>query len=99
MSLENILLTEHGEVKIIDFGMVLRFGQPQGQSRVGEGGEEGDFDNDGRSGGSNSSGARSISPTGPFGKKHYMAPEVARNDQDYDGFAVDVWAIGIIMFM
>ncbi|CAN0372559.1 unnamed protein product [Hapterophycus canaliculatus] len=100
MSLENILLTEHGEVKIIDFGMVLRCGQSHAENPVGEGGGgTGGSDGDGRSAVSNTCNARSISPTGPFGKKHYMAPEVAMNEQDYDGFAVDVWAVGVIMFM
>ncbi|CAN0068044.1 unnamed protein product, partial [Scytosiphon promiscuus] len=100
MSLENILLTEHDEVKIIDFGMVLRFGQQQAQAHGGEdGGGAGAFDGDRRSGGSDSSSARSVSPTGPFGKKHYMAPEVAMNQRIYDGFAVDIWAVGIIMFI
>lgn len=41
----------------------------------------------------------SIPPTGPCGKRRYMAPEVARSDRPYDGFAVDVWACGVILFM
>lgn len=28
-----------------------------------------------------------------------VPPEVAMNEQDYDGFAVDVWALGVVMFM
>lgn len=59
VSLENIVLTVTGEVKIIDFGLALRSGQhrPQGPTA--------NFD------GANPFNARSISPTGPFGKKHY----------------------------
>ena len=44
-------------------------------------------------------GVSSILPTGPCGKRNYMAPEVAKSDRAYDGFAVDVWACGIILFM
>ena len=44
-------------------------------------------------------GRSSIPPTGPCGKRSYMAPEVAMGDRPYDGFAVDVWACGIILFM
>lgn len=46
------------------------------------------------------SGSRStIPPTGACGKTSYMAPEVARTDQPYDGFAVDIWACGAVLFM
>jgi len=100
MSLENVLLTEHGEAKIVDFGMALRFGQPQGRGGAGGASAGGAFS--GGAAGSGSGGisnARSISPTGPFGKKHYMPPEVALNEREYDGYMVDMWACGVIMFM
>lgn len=97
MSLENILLAEGDRVKIIDFGMALKLEQPPGPSG---GGAAAAFDGHGDgSGGARDRGARSISPTGPFGKRHYMPPEVAMNEQEYDGFSVDVWACGVIMFM
>lgn len=96
MSLENILLDESGRAKIIDFGMALRLPQPPGRG----GGGAGAFDGVGDGiGGASARGVRSISPTGPFGKRHYMPPEVAMNAQEYDGFSVDVWACGVIMFM
>lgn len=95
MSLENILLTGDGQVKIIDFGMALRLEHPPGR----RGGGAGAFDGGGGGGGGSDRGARSISPTGPFGKRHYMPPEVAQNAPEYDGFSVDVWACGVIMFM
>ena len=49
--------------------------------------------------GVSASGQISIPPTGPYGKRRYMAPEVAMGNQAYDGFKVDVWACGIILFM
>lgn len=99
MSLENILLDGEGRTKIIDFGMALMVDQPQRHrgsvetlaAAGGDGGGGGGMDNSGS--------RRSISPTGPCGKKHYMAPEVAMNDRAFDGFAVDVWACGVILFM
>lgn len=98
MSLENILLDGQGRVKIIDFGMALMVDQPQRHQELvethaaaGGGGGGGGLDGSGS--------RRSISPTGPCGKKHYMAPEVAMNERAFDGFAVDVWACGVILFM
>ena len=43
-----------------------------------------------------------VPPTGPCGRRRYMAPEVAMNaisNRAYDGFKVDVWACGIVLFM
>eukprot|EP00752_Nemacystus_decipiens_P011246 g9995.t1 len=96
MSLENILLADGGVVKIIDFGMALKLQQPPGPRGGGAAAFGGGGD---VSGGAGRRGARSMSPTGPFGKRHYMPPEVAMNEQEYDGFSVDVWACGVIMFI
>lgn len=35
---------------------------------------------------------------GRCGKKNYMDPNVFRNEFFFDGFALDLWAIGIILF-
>ena len=37
-------------------------------------------------------------PQGACGKKNYMAPEVIVNTQPLNGFQVDIWALGIILF-
>lgn len=37
-------------------------------------------------------------PQGACGKKNYMAPEVIVNTQPLNGFHVDIWALGIILF-
>lgn len=40
-----------------------------------------------------------ILPQGPCGKANYMAPEILLSERGFDGFKVDVWACGIILFM
>lgn len=40
-----------------------------------------------------------VSSMGQSGKKRYMAPEVAMNMPSFDGFAVDIWACGVILYM
>jgi serine/threonine protein kinase len=37
-------------------------------------------------------------PQGACGKKNYMAPEVIVNTEPLNGFQVDVWALGVILF-
>lgn len=39
-----------------------------------------------------------LAPLGMCGKLPYRAPEVFQN-KEFDGFAIDVWALGIILFM
>lgn len=39
-----------------------------------------------------------LTPQGTCGKENYIAPEVVLNNA-FDGFAVDVWACGIILFI
>lgn len=46
--------------------------------------------------------ARKIPPQGLCGKPYYIAPEVLASSSSksgFDGFAVDVWACGILLFM
>lgn len=40
-----------------------------------------------------------IKPSGTCGKAIYMAPEIEQNEKPFDGFAVDMWAVGIILFL
>lgn len=40
-----------------------------------------------------------LPPQGVCGKRFYMAPEVLSNSGTFDGFAVDVWACGIMLFV
>ena len=40
-----------------------------------------------------------IRPQGTCGKWIYMSPEIYRNEEPFDGFAVDMWATGVILFL
>lgn len=40
-----------------------------------------------------------VTPQGTCGKWHYMAPEIVANQEPFDGFAVDLWAAGVILFI
>lgn len=43
--------------------------------------------------------AKRLLPQGLCGKEYYMSPEVLAGSSGFDGFAVDVWACGILLFM
>jgi len=40
-----------------------------------------------------------VSAAGTMGKWNYMAPEIALNTTPFDGHTVDLWAVGVILFM
>lgn len=40
-----------------------------------------------------------ILPQGVCGKWLYMSPEIYKNREPFDGFAVDMWAAGVILFL
>jgi serine/threonine protein kinase len=40
-----------------------------------------------------------ISPQGTCGKWIYMSPEIYQNSDAFDGYAVDMWAAGVILFL
>ena len=40
-----------------------------------------------------------ILPQGTCGKWIYMSPEIYQNSDPFDGFAVDMWAAGVILFL
>eukprot|EP00752_Nemacystus_decipiens_P001930 g1859.t1 len=43
--------------------------------------------------------ARTLPPQGECGKQYYMSPEVLASSGEFDGFAVDVWACGVMLFV
>jgi serine/threonine protein kinase len=40
-----------------------------------------------------------ILPQGTCGKWIYMSPEIYQNTEPFDGYAVDMWAAGVILFL
>jgi len=40
-----------------------------------------------------------ITPQGTCGKWNYISPEIAHNRVPFDGYAVDMWAVGVILFL
>lgn len=40
-----------------------------------------------------------IQPQGTCGKWIYMSPEIYQNSDPFDGYAVDMWAAGVILFL
>mmetsp|Transcript_16115 Transcript_16115/g.33090 ORF Transcript_16115/g.33090 Transcript_16115/m.33090 type:complete len:394 (-) Transcript_16115:191-1372(-) len=84
MSLENILVDEYTRSVVIDLGMCLRV----------------PYDNGEGIGGVSSGGLRRlIRPLIPCGKPNYISPEILSSDQPFDGFAIDLWATGVILFI
>lgn len=42
---------------------------------------------------------RLMRPQGVCGKHNYMSPEVFANADSFDGFAIDLWAAGVILYI
>lgn len=85
ISLENVLVDQMTKAAIIDLGMCLRvpFGADDGSIVDATKGTL----------------RRLLSPQGQCGKPNYISPEVHLNTEPFDGFAIDVWACGIILFI
>lgn len=90
LSPENVMIDEQGCV-IIDMGMCLRvpYTDPNNPNQV--------TDITHSAGGTYQS-RRMILPQGACGKLPYMSPEIYRNQQPFDGGAVDIWTAGTILF-
>jgi len=85
MSLENILIDEYTKSLVIDLGMCLRV------PYLNDNGEVGDVSGGGL--------RRLIAPLIPCGKPNYISPEVLTSEGPFDGFAIDMWACGVILFI
>jgi serine/threonine protein kinase len=86
LSLENVLVDEQNCV-IIDMGMCLRIPYDNGTSES----EIVDVIAGKR--------RRLMKPQGVCGKHNYMSPEVYNNVDNFDGFAIDLWAAGVILYI
>jgi len=84
MSLENILVDDYTRSVVIDLGMCLRIPYDNGE-------EIGDVTSGGL--------RRLIKPLIPCGKPNYISPEILASDRPFDGFAIDLWATGVILFI
>jgi serine/threonine protein kinase len=42
---------------------------------------------------------RLMKPQGVCGKHNYMSPEIAANTEAFDGFSIDLWAAGVILYI
>ena len=42
---------------------------------------------------------RLMNPQGTCGKHNYMSPEIFQNTDNFDGFAIDLWAAGVILYI
>lgn len=107
MSLENLLVHQNGAL-IIDLGMCLRVPYRNDNTSMLSAAFSGMNMNstdptinasenmifDGRS-----APRCLIRPQGTCGKWIYMSPEIYLNREPFDGFAVDMWAAGVILFL
>mmetsp|Transcript_3372 Transcript_3372/g.8122 ORF Transcript_3372/g.8122 Transcript_3372/m.8122 type:complete len:390 (-) Transcript_3372:236-1405(-) len=84
MSLENILVDEYTRSVVIDLGMCLRVPYDNGE-------QVGDVSAGGL--------RRLIQPLTPCGKPNYISPEILGSEAPFDGFAIDLWATGVILFI
>jgi len=84
MSLENILVDEFKRSVVIDLGMCLRVPYDDGENVTDV-----------------SAGTlrRLMRPLIPCGKPNYISPEVLKSEEAFDGFAIDLWALGVILFI
>ena len=88
LSLKNIMVDDEGKILvIIDMGMALRvpYTDPANMGCVNDVSEGTE--------------RRLIVPQSQGGKIMYMAPEVIASEGPFDGFAVDLWAAGVILFV
>jgi len=86
LSLENILVDDQ-DCLIIDMGMCLR--EPYSDPR----------DTDDVTDVDHGTMRRLMTPQGVCGKHNYMSPEVFQNTNNFDGFAIDLWAAAVILYI
>jgi serine/threonine protein kinase len=85
MSLENLMVHESTQSIIIDLGMALRV----------------PYDEDGVNVTDVSAGTlrRLLKPLVPCGKPNYITPEIFASNVPFDGFSIDLFAAGVILFI
>mmetsp|Transcript_10424 Transcript_10424/g.14728 ORF Transcript_10424/g.14728 Transcript_10424/m.14728 type:complete len:384 (-) Transcript_10424:67-1218(-) len=85
MSLENILVDDYRTSVVIDMGMCLRVPYADDDGSVTDVG---------------CGNLRLLmKPQIPCGKPNYISPEVLESTKPFDGFSIDLWATGVILFI
>jgi hypothetical protein len=86
LSMDNIVVDDYGDLRILDFGLCLRvpFADPNNRHFVTDVSAD--------------TSRRLMKAQGQAGQWAYMSPEVAMNKDVFDGFAVDLWSAGILLF-
>jgi serine/threonine protein kinase len=84
MSLENILVDEGQNAVIIDLGMCLRVPYDNGKDVTDV---------------ALGTLRRLIKPLVAGGKWMYVSPEILSSAEPFDGFAIDLWATAVILFL
>lgn len=92
MSLENLLTSNDGTALIIDLGMCLRIPYADDDTEEGRLARNNCVDHRQRP-------RCLIRRDRACGKPYYMSPEIRRNRDAFDGHAVDMWALGPILFL
>ena len=84
--MNNIVVDDFGDLRILDFGLCLRvpFADPNNRHLVTDVSAD--------------TSRRLMKAQGQAGSSAYMSPEVALNMGVFDGFAVDLWSAGILLF-
>jgi len=105
VSLENLLVDANNNLKLVDFGLALRVPYTDTNNDYSYSGSVCDVSEGGiRCLINKQRGAIGGSGCGHHGGAHgnliYQAPELLREDESaYDGFAVDLWSAGVVLFI
>ena len=99
ISLENLMINNQTSL-VIDFGMCIRVPFDDNSSTELDNNNHNNNNNNHNNGMPAVRGRRLlITPQGTCGKWHYMSPEIVNNREPFDGYAIDLWAAGIILFI
>lgn len=87
ISLDNLMLDEFNNLILIDFGLALRVPYVDSSNYGGVADV------------SEGTSRRLITRQGQSGSLIYLAPELVEPEGEFDGFAVDLWSAGVVLFI